>query len=129
MCIAAPMAYWPDHLFVNCTEVLPYLRLEQAVEQLLALRELGITNELAPQELDRKLDELNGCHVDVDQFVLLYFDPDLPTTRDICTSSGYGEFFPYPSTHKSMGLPSSAVVSVITFDVHDLRSEQQAIGK
>jgi hypothetical protein len=130
----AHMGKWNDHLFINCTEVLPYLRLHQALHEegesrLLdpdypQLQKLGITNKLSPQELDKRLDEVEGCSVFVDQFVLLYFEPDIPKTRNICTSSGYGEFFSYSYTQKSSpGLLQSAVVPVITFNAHDLRQD------
>jgi hypothetical protein len=130
MCLITLMSYWEDHLFAECPEVLPYLRLEIADEYRARFLEQGITNQLSPKELETKLDEVFGCQVDVDQFVLLYFEPSIPKTRDICASAGYGEFFPYSYPNSStFAPPSSATVSAVTFDMHDLRREQKVLGK
>jgi hypothetical protein len=118
------MSQWSDHLFINCTQVLPYLRLQSAFRHPAGslLKDHGISNALSPQELDRRLDDEYQCEIEVEEFVLLYFDPGIPKTRDICASSGYGEFFPYSSTQKpSLGPPVSAIVSTIIFSAHDLR--------
>ena len=129
----ADMAGLRDHLFINCTEVLPYLRLQRALSMdgrpnllgsdIPKIQELGLTNDSPSQELDTKLDEIAGCDVMVDQSLLLYFKPDFPKSRNICASSGFGEFFSYPYYHKlSNDRPISAVVSTVTFNEHDLRN-------
>jgi hypothetical protein len=118
------MSQWTDHLFVNCSNVLPYLRLIKVHE-----RFLKGYNKLPPNEIDRKLDDI-GCEINVDQFVLLYFDLGIPETRDICTSSGYGEFFPYSYGHTSAAPPSgSAIVSTIVFYPHDMRDSREAFSR
>lgn len=116
---------WKDHLFVNCSNVLPHLRVIGLHKE-----QYNDLNKLPPNEMDRKLDQDSGCRVSVDQFVLLYFDLGIPETRDICTSSGYGEFFKYPYGHTTTVPPSgSAIVSTIFFYPHDLRHSANVIRK
>ena len=93
------------------------------------LENLGITNALSPQELDRKLDEEYKCNVEVDQLFLLYFDPGIPKARDICANSRYGEFFPSYTHKSSLGPSVSAFVSTIAFNPHDIKDEYDIVSK
>ena len=72
------MAGWTDHLFVNCSQVLPYLRWYR-------METAYMPKGFSPNELDRWLDQTHGCEIQVDQFVLLYFDLGIPkNTRYLC---------------------------------------------
>jgi hypothetical protein len=144
------IASWKDHLFINCTEILPYLRFQQAwgshlfyererlakpsrimTDSRLKLNDsIFRGDELSPQDLDSKLDSYYGCDVSAHEFVLLYFEPNISTTRDLCTSDGFGEYFPYPHDEtSSIGLLRSAFITTIPFNAHDMRAGEEAISE
>ncbi|KAF2432506.1 hypothetical protein EJ08DRAFT_732283, partial [Tothia fuscella] len=125
---------WKNHLFENCTDVLPRLR-AWSLATLLTSPHAPNRNDLPfselvglpGQELSRKLDGYFSCEVFVDAFVLFHFPLAIPTTRDICTNSGYGDFFSYLPLSASTNPAMSAVVTAASFGMHDLRKGEASI--
>jgi hypothetical protein len=124
---------WKDHLFANCPHVLPRLRawlMKSAnTPYLLDSTPLSEPEDLSEQELDRNLEGLFFCFIRVDSFVLFHFPLAIPTTRDICTNSQYGEFFSYTPLYASTDPAVSAIVTAATFGMHDLREGAASISK
>jgi hypothetical protein len=127
------ISQWKSHLFVNCKHVLPRLRAwllvaEGRTEFLNGTLPSELEN-LSEQEVDKAIDGYYSCNVMVDSFVLFHFPLAIPTTRDICTNSGYGEFFSYVPLYASTNPALAAIVTAATFGIHDLRLEDELIGK
>jgi hypothetical protein len=124
------MLDWRDHLFVNCPYGLLFLRKLRIHGGSDFLKTLNNRTDVSPPNvLNSKLDELYGCDVTVDSFVLLYFPPDIPQKRDICADSGYGEFFSHQLATSLTDPAVHAVVTTIVFDQHDLRYSRAVISK
>jgi hypothetical protein len=115
---------WKNHLFTNCTHVQPRLR-----AWLIDESHRPELEDLPEQELDRRYDGIHLCGVKVDSLVLFHFPLDIPTTRNICTNSGFGEYFSYVPLYVSTNPAISAVVTAATFGMHDLRSGDASISK
>jgi hypothetical protein len=134
---AAGITLESDHLFADCPNIQPYIRKEWLKPYVSKESEHGefnwvwsnVSDSLPPDVLASGLDSLLGCKVFVDAFVLLFFPPDTSTARDICTSSGYGEFIPYRLASSLSNPAVSAVVSTIVFDQHDRRLDDAAISE
>jgi hypothetical protein len=135
---------WQNHLFTNCTSVLPKLRASYLLSQdggfldlfndTVAVANWGpnftsAVNVSSEQELESKMDEWFACQVFVDSVVLFHFPLSLPPTRDICTNSGYGDFFSYVPHIASTDPAVYATVSAVTFGMHDLRLDIASISK
>jgi hypothetical protein len=120
---------WENHLFANCPDIMQQIRFRSLNEFMgRNLSRIDVTN-LSGDVLDGILNDITGCEVMVSSFVLLYFRADIPQQRDICVSSGYGEFFSYRPVSSLTDPAVSAIETEIVFDQHDLRGGLDAISK